>query len=78
MAKARQKLVEGGKPDGFEFTVMLQNTPEFKQLSEVIREQLRDVGITMNREVIEFGLSNTRGNQGDYIAYGTQSMSLST
>jgi peptide/nickel transport system substrate-binding protein len=72
VAKAKQKLVEGGKPDGFEFTVMLQNTPEFKQLYEVIQEQLRDVGITMNLEVIEFGLSNTRGNQGDYIAYGTQ------
>ena len=72
LAKAKQKLAEGGKPDGFEFTVMFQNQPEFKQLFEVIQEQLSDVGIKMNLEAVEFGLSNTRGNQGDYIAYGHQ------
>jgi peptide/nickel transport system substrate-binding protein len=72
VAKAKQKLTEGGKPNGFEFTIMFQNQPEFKQLFEVIQEQLHDVGITMNLEAVEFGLSNSRGNAGDYIAYGTQ------
>jgi peptide/nickel transport system substrate-binding protein len=70
--KAKQLLAAGGAPNGFEFTITFQNQPEFRQLFEVIQEQLKDVGITMKLEAVEFGLSNTRTNTGDYVAAGNQ------
>jgi peptide/nickel transport system substrate-binding protein len=68
-ARARAKLAEAGQPDGFEFSVVLQNNPEFKQLYEVVQEQLRAVGITLKLDAIEAGTASARNIAGDFQAY---------
>ncbi len=49
--KAREYLRAGGKPDGFEFTVVTWNHPMISPSAEVVRDMLKKIGITMNIEV---------------------------
>lgn len=65
---ARQKLEEGGMPDGFEFTMLVTNTPDGVQLAEAYRAQIGEAGITCNIELLEFGTLLDRSNAGDYQA----------
>jgi ABC-type transport system substrate-binding protein len=54
-AKARQKLVEGGRPDGFEFTAWIAaGNSTMQQLYELIQAQLAKVGIRMKIEAADF------------------------
>lgn len=59
-AKAKAKLVEGGQPNGFSFTVTVPNAPSDVQLAQAIAAQLADVGITMNIEQVDRGVYTTR------------------
>lgn len=52
---ARQLLEEAGMPDGFEFTMLVTNTPDAIQLAEAFRAQIGEAGITANLELLEFG-----------------------
>lgn len=65
---ARQKLEEGGMPDGFEFTLLLTNSPDSIQLGEAFRAQMGEAGIVANIELLEFGTLLDRTNGGDYQA----------
>lgn len=65
---ARQKLEEGGMPDGFEFTLLLTNSPDAIQLGEVFRAQMGEAGIVANIELLEFGTLLDRTDGGDYQA----------
>jgi peptide/nickel transport system substrate-binding protein len=49
--KAREYLRAGGKPEGFEFTVVTQNHPELLPTSEVVRAMLKKIGVTMNIDI---------------------------
>jgi peptide/nickel transport system substrate-binding protein len=49
--KAREYLRAGGKPDGFEFTVVTWNHPMIATSAEVVRDMLKKIGVTMNIEV---------------------------
>ena len=54
-AKARQKLAEGGKPNGFEFTASAASGNAItQQLYELMQAQLAKVGIKMNIELADF------------------------
>jgi peptide/nickel transport system substrate-binding protein len=54
-ARAKAKLVEGGMPGGFSFTVKGWNNPTQVQELQVVQAQLKDVGIDMKIELLEFG-----------------------
>lgn len=66
---ARQKLEEGGAPDGFEFTLMIPNTPDDIQVGEVYRDQLSEVGIVANLETLEFQTLLDRSYAGEFQAH---------
>ena len=53
LAKAKAKLAEGGKPDGFTFDFTIDNTPLSIQEAEVVKAQLAEAGITMNVKVVD-------------------------
>ncbi len=53
--KARAKLAEGGMSTGFAFTVKGWNQPTQIQELQIIQAQLKDVGIDMKIELLEFG-----------------------
>ncbi len=53
--KAKQLLVEAGYPDGFTFTVKVPSNYDYHvSTAEVLAEQLKAVGITMNIQLIEW------------------------
>ncbi len=65
---ARQKLEEAGMPDGFEFTMLVTNSPDAIQLAEAYRAQIGEAGIVANLELLEFGTLLDRSNAGDFQA----------
>ena len=52
---AREYLKKGGMPDGFEFTAVTNNSPVLVPIAEMVRAMLKDVGITMDIEVLATG-----------------------
>lgn len=53
--KARNYLNKAGHPDGFEFTALTFNSPDWIGAAEVARVMLKKVGIRMNIEVLNVG-----------------------
>ena len=54
-AKAKAKLAEGGMPNGFSFTVKGWNQPTQVQELQIIQSELKDIGVDMKIELLEFG-----------------------
>ena len=52
---ARQKLREGGQPNGFAFTLLVSQERVRQQAGQVIQSMLGEVGIKVNIQIIEFG-----------------------
>ena len=52
---ARQKLREGGQPNGFAFTLKVTPGRVPSQVAQVIQSMAADVGIRINIEILEFG-----------------------
>ncbi|HEY6103118.1 MAG TPA: ABC transporter substrate-binding protein [bacterium] len=52
---ARQKLREGGQPNGFSFTLKITPGRIPQQVAQVIQSMAADVGIKVNIEIVEFG-----------------------
>jgi peptide/nickel transport system substrate-binding protein len=55
VGKARARLAEGGMPGGFAFTVKGWNQPTQIQELQIVQAQLKDVGVEMKIELLEFG-----------------------
>lgn len=55
VAKAKELLAKGGKPDGFSFTYKTGTTPENQQIGEMLQTMFKQAGINMTIEKIEFG-----------------------
>src|SRR5215470_5252104 len=53
--KVKAKLAEGGMPNGFSFTVKGWNQPTQIQELQIVQAQLREVGVDMKIELLEFG-----------------------
>jgi peptide/nickel transport system substrate-binding protein len=53
--RARAKLAEGGMPNGMSFTVKGWNNPTQVQELQIVQAQLKDVGVDMKIELLEFG-----------------------
>jgi peptide/nickel transport system substrate-binding protein len=62
VAKAKAKLIEGGKPEGFTFSFNTDNTPIAIQEAEVVKAQLAEVGITMDVNVVDGARLLAEGN----------------
>ncbi len=52
---ARQKLRDGGQPNGFAFTLKITPGRVPQQTAEVIQAMASEVGIKVNIEIVEFG-----------------------
>jgi len=52
---ARQRLREGGQPNGFAFTLKVTPGRVPQQVAQVIQSMATDVGIKVNIEIVEFG-----------------------
>lgn len=66
---AKKKLADGGKANGFEFTLMVPNTPDDIQLGEAYRDQLAQVKISMKLETLEFQTLLDRSYAGNFQAH---------
>ena len=53
LARAKQKLAEGGMPNGFTFKMLVGSTPMYRTNATAIQAQLAEVGITAELEVTE-------------------------
>jgi peptide/nickel transport system substrate-binding protein len=62
VAKAKQYLAEGGKPNGFTFTVTIGQTPLASQEAEAMKAQLAEVGITMEIQIVDPARGQADGN----------------
>jgi peptide/nickel transport system substrate-binding protein len=65
--KAKELVKASGVTDP-KIGAMVTNTPEDKQLAEVFKEQLADVGITMDIELIEFATQLDRSLKEEFDA----------
>jgi peptide/nickel transport system substrate-binding protein len=69
VAKAKQELQAAGKPSGFKFTAQVSNaSPVLQQTMELIKDQIKEVGLDMEIQPIEFGTLVQNANQGNYQA----------
>jgi peptide/nickel transport system substrate-binding protein len=55
VARAKAKLAEGGMPNGFAFTIKGWNQPVQVQELQVVQAQLKEIGVDMKIELLEFG-----------------------
>jgi peptide/nickel transport system substrate-binding protein len=53
VARAKQKLAEGGMPNGFTFKMLVGSTPMYRTNATAIQAQLAEVGINAELEVTE-------------------------
>ncbi|MBI2303633.1 MAG: ABC transporter substrate-binding protein [Chloroflexi bacterium] len=53
LAKAKEKLVEGGYPNGFQGKILSGGAPDETQLAEVAQQQLAKIGIRLDVDVVE-------------------------
>ena len=68
VAKAKAKLAEGGQPNGFAFTIKGWNQPTQVQELQVVQAQLKDVGVDMKVELLEFGKLLADLNSHNFVA----------
>ena len=51
--RAQELLAEAGYPDGFEMDLITSEQTAYRQAYEVLQEELRQIGITINLEVVQ-------------------------
>lgn len=65
--QARALLADAGLEDGFEFTALTLSIPQFVTTAEVVKDQLAEIGVTMNIKALppaDMGVNFLRG-EGD-------------
>jgi peptide/nickel transport system substrate-binding protein len=68
-AAAKQKLTEGGQPNGFKMVLKAQsNSPLQEKITQLVQAQLAEVGINAEIQTVEFGALLKAGEQGDFDA----------
>ena len=55
LARAKQKLAEGGQPNGFRFTLNIVNTPVDLKLAQIVQDNVKKAGIEMEIALLEIG-----------------------
>ena len=62
-AKAKS-LLAATAPNGLKFTLTVDNVTQMTQLAQVIKAQLKDVGIDVTLDVVQPGVASQRGQNG--------------
>jgi peptide/nickel transport system substrate-binding protein len=63
----KQLLKEAGYPNGFEFThITSDHSPDYMPGSQMVQSFLKDVGIKMNIQQVEWGIHLNRWQAGDF------------
>jgi peptide/nickel transport system substrate-binding protein len=65
---AKQKLAEGGQPNGFKVTFDTNNSTQRVQISQLVQEQLRAVGIELEILILEPGPYGSRRPSLEYVS----------
>jgi peptide/nickel transport system substrate-binding protein len=69
LAAAKQKLAEGGQPNGFSMVLKGQSgSPVTDKIVQLIQAQLGEIGIQVQIQTVEFGALLKAGEQGDFDA----------
>lgn len=68
--KARQKLAEGGQPNGFQFDMDVRNVPAFQRWAEMVKFQLSEVGIDAQLNIMETVALTQRESSKQFTANG--------
>jgi peptide/nickel transport system substrate-binding protein len=67
LAKARQELAAAGKPGGFTFTLLIgNNSPVQQQLAELVKDQVKEVGLELDIQLLDFGTVIANGAAGEF------------
>jgi len=66
--KAKQKLAEGGQPNGFKFTLNIVNTPVDQKLAQIVQDNMKRVGIDMEIALLEIGAWIEKRKAGQFDA----------
>jgi len=53
LAKAKQFLAQGGRPNGFAFPLLTWNNPMFQQGAELIKDQLKEIGVDAAIQLVD-------------------------
>ena len=69
IATAKQKLQEGGQPNGFEFELLTTNLGVFQTTTQIIQAQLAEAGIKANVSTVDDATIAQKGASCDYQAY---------
>lgn len=64
--KARELLTEAGYADGFKTSIWTNDNPTRVQIAQVLQAQLRQIGIDMSIEVVEWGAFLDGTSRGDH------------
>jgi peptide/nickel transport system substrate-binding protein len=69
VAKAKQLLAQAGKPNGFSFSFLIATgSPAGQQWAELIKDQVKEAGIDMTIQELDFPKQITAVTAGDYEA----------
>jgi peptide/nickel transport system substrate-binding protein len=69
LAKARQELSAAGKSGGVSFTLQTRNnSAEWQQSAELIKDQLKEIGLNMEITPIDFSTLLANGRAGNFQA----------
>lgn len=69
VAAAKQKLSEGGQPNGFSMVLKAQSgSPIQDKITQLVQAQLADIGVQAQIQTVEFGALLKAGEQGDFDA----------
>ncbi len=52
VAKAKQLMTEAGYANGFSFTFYAENTPDYIRMSQLLQAQLKEIGVTLNVQMV--------------------------
>lgn len=70
--KAKELLAEAGYPDGFSTTLWTNDNKERMDMAEVVQQQLKEIGVDVSIEVVEWGayLQGTAAGEHDMFILG--------
>jgi peptide/nickel transport system substrate-binding protein len=74
LERAQELLTEAGYPDGFEIDLITSERPSYRLPYEVMAEELRQIGVTVNLEVVQHAAMHELIRQDEnaitiYVAY---------
>lgn len=68
ISKAKELLAQAGYPNGFKMSIWTTDTPLRRDVATIFQDQLKEVGITVNVEVMEGGALMDGTGRGDHDA----------